>query len=69
MYAYAGEFFADAFKNCGNEGVYKQFEKRTGIGFAPYIYHGLEYKVFNNLSFDVGLILPTLFVSSFKISF
>lgn len=58
VYAYVGEFFNDTFDECGRDGIYHDFDKITGIGFAPYIYHGVKYNFINNLHLNGGLILP-----------
>ena len=41
MYAYTGEFFFDAFSHCGIPAPTAP-PKITGIGFSPYLYHGLH---------------------------
>ncbi len=69
FYSYAGEFFFKSFRNCKNQGVYKNFRNSVGIGFAPYIYHGVEYKVTNNMSLKGGIIVPGLFTSTIHWSF
>ena len=61
-YAYIGEFFLGTFSHCGAEGVYKSGRKLTGIGFAPYIYHGLEYDINKFISIETGYVLPRLVV-------
>jgi hypothetical protein len=43
VYAYTGEFFFDAFSHCGDSGTYRTAKKITGVGFSPYLYHGLQY--------------------------
>lgn len=35
IYGYVGEFFFDAFSDCGDHGSYHDFKKATGIGFSP----------------------------------
>jgi len=62
VYAYAGEFFFDTFANCGAKGYYHDFEKATGIGFAPYLYHGVEYDLTSYVSMEGGIILPGIVV-------
>lgn len=64
IYAYVGEFFIDQFDNCGDEGFYKNSNERFNVGFAPYIYHGLRYKLTSYLSIEGGLVLPDLGVAS-----
>lgn len=39
LYVYAGEFFFEPFSHCGDRGIYHEFKRITGVGFAPYIYH------------------------------
>lgn len=69
VYGYTGEFFFDAFSHCGDEGVYHSFEKVTGIGFAPYIYHAVQYNVTDYFAIESGIILPAVFVISVQWSF
>jgi hypothetical protein len=58
MYAYVGEIPGIACQNCGNEGVYNTVKKSTGIGFAPYIWHGISYKIMDNFKINSGIIFP-----------
>jgi hypothetical protein len=62
LYAYAGEFFLDTFSDCGDSGPYHAIERATGIGFAPYIYHGIEYDINKHASLEGGVILPGIIV-------
>ena len=34
------------------------FKKSTGIGFAPYIWHGISYKIMDNIKINSGIIFP-----------
>lgn len=67
MYAYVGEFFANTFSHCGDNGIYNEFRDFTGIGFAPYLYHSLEYKLTEQVALNGGLIFPG--VLSFALEF
>lgn len=69
IYSYAGEFFFDAFKDCGNGGVYRTSKEKTGIAFAPYIYHAAQYNFNQHVGVEVGIILPIIFVMSVQWSF
>lgn len=66
VYSYAGEFFFDAFSECGEMGIYHDIKKATGLGFAPYIYHGIEYDLHPNVSLEAGVILPGIIVFSLQ---
>lgn len=68
-YAYAGEFFLNTFSHCGDEGVYKNIKDATGIGFAPYIYHALQYSINENTSVEGGIILPGIVIFSVQLHF
>lgn len=68
-YIYSGEFFFDAFKQCGDGGVYKTLKEKSGIAFAPYIYHGLEYDISSNISLEGGVILPGLVLLNIQFHF
>ena len=57
------------FRNCGDGGIYKTFKKKTGVGFAPYLYHGLEYDISKNISLETGLLLPHIYVISLQLNF
>ncbi len=61
-YAYVGEFFVSTFENCGAEGFYNTIERATGIGFAPYIYHGIQLDLNKYASLEAGAILPGIAV-------
>lgn len=69
IYGYVGEFFFDAFEHCGDHGSYKDFKDATGIGFSPYIYHGLQYNFTDYFGIESGIILPAVFVISVQWSF
>ena len=69
IYAYTGEFFFDAFSHCGDDGAYRTAKKITGIGFSPYIYHGLQYNFTDYFGIESGIILPSIFVVSMQWSF
>lgn len=60
FYAYAGEFFFKAFSHAGDKGVYLKFKEKTGIGFAPYIYHGIDIKLNSFLTIEAGIIIPVI---------
>ena len=68
-YVYSGELFFKAFKKCGDDGVYRSIKKKTGLGFAPYIYHGLEYDLTEYISLDTGLLLPNILTMSLQYNF
>lgn len=67
FYAYAGEFFFKEFCHAGDQGVYKQIKEKTGIGFAPYIYHGVDIKLNSYLTIEAGIILPIIPVVTLQI--
>lgn len=69
MYAYVGEFFFDAFEHCADQGIYRKIKRFTGLGFAPYIYHGLEYSLNKHISLEVGFVAPFIVVSSIQLNF
>lgn len=58
MYAYVGEFLGNTFSRCGRDGIYDDVRGVTGLGFAPYIYHGLEHRITDHVAINGGLILP-----------
>ena len=64
LYAYAGDFFFEPLDHCGDKGIYKKFKNITGVGFAPYLYHGIEYDINKIISLDLGIILPGILVAS-----
>ena len=64
VYAYAGEFFVDAFSHCGDKGFYNSVRDITGIGFTFYMYHGLEYDLGRHLSLEAGAALPAIVLLS-----
>lgn len=69
VYAYAGEFFFDPFEDCGNDGFYETVKDEIGIGFAPYIYHAVQYNFTDYFGVEGGLMLPGLLVMSVQWSF
>lgn len=69
FYAYAGEFFFPVFSHAGDQGVYSEFKDKTGIGFAPYVYHGIDFKLNSFLTIEAGIILPVIPVVSLQIDF
>ena len=69
VYSYAGEFFVDAFDDCGDGGVYKTTKENTGVAFAPYIYHAAQYNFTEHFAVEAGFILPLIFVMSVQWSF
>lgn len=69
IYSYAGEFFFDAFKHCGDGGVYRTSKKRTGVAFVPYIYHAVQYNFNPHIGVEAGFILPFIVVLSVQWSF
>ncbi|BBS82597.1 Uncharacterised protein [Klebsiella quasipneumoniae] len=69
VYAYTGEFFFDAFSHCGDSGTYRTAKKITGVGFSPYIYHGLQYNFTDYFGVEGGIIIPAIFVMSIQWSF
>lgn len=68
-YMYAGEFFLKAFSHCGDAGSYHDFKRLTGIGFTPYIFHGIKYRFTKNFSTEAGVILPGIVVLNLNLSF
>lgn len=69
VYGYVGEFFFDAFSQCGNDGSYEKFKDVTGVGFSPYIYHAVQYNFTSYFGIESGIILPSIFVVSAQWSF
>lgn len=69
VYAYTGEFFFKAFSECGDSGTYRTAKKMTGVGFSPYIYHGIQYNFTNYFGVETGVIFPAIFVVSIQWSF
>lgn len=69
VYAYTGEFFFKAFSHCGDSGTYRTAKKLTGVGFSPYLYHGLQYNFSNYFAVEGGMIVPAIFVMSMQWSF
>lgn len=62
-------FFFDAFSHCGDSGTYRTAKKITGIGFSPYLYHGLQYNFTDYFGVEGGIIVPAIFVMSVQWSF
>ncbi|GLS89220.1 hypothetical protein GCM10007916_02870 [Psychromonas marina] len=69
VYSYAGEFFFDAFEDCGDGGFYNTVKEKTGVGFAPYLYHAAQYNFTDYFALEAGFILPVIFVMSMQWSF
>ncbi len=68
LYAYAGEFFFPVFSHAGDHGVYKEFKDKIGIGFAPYVYHGVDIAITSYLTLEVGFILPFISIATLQIN-
>lgn len=69
VYAYTGEFFFKAFSQCGDSGAYHTAKKITGVGFSPYLYHGVQYNLTDNVAVESGIIIPLIFVASVQLRF
>ncbi|WP_413724620.1 hypothetical protein [Sodalis sp. RH16] len=69
LYAYAGEFVFKPFEHCGDDGFYHDVKRATGIGFAPYIYHGVKYDLNSYISVRSGLLLPGIVIMSLQFRF
>jgi hypothetical protein len=69
LYAYAGDFVFTPFEHCGDDGFYQDMKRATGIGFAPYIYHGVKYDVNSYVSVRSGILLPGIVVMSLQLRF
>lgn len=69
VYAYAGEFFIEAFEDCGQGGFYEDMKNSTGVGFSPYIYHAAQYNFTDYLGVEGGLMLPGILVMSLQWTF
>lgn len=69
VYAYVGEFFNDTFDECGDDGIYEDVDSVTGIGFTPYIYHGVKYDIADNFHINGGLIIPGVVSFALQVSF
>jgi hypothetical protein len=61
--------FFKAFRDCGDSGTYRTAKKITGVGFSPYIYHGLQYNFTDYFGVETGIIVPAIFVMSVQWSF
>lgn len=68
LYAYAGEFFLPIFSHAGDNGIYHKLKMKTGIGFAPYIYHGIDYAITSYLTLELGFILPIIPIVTLQIN-
>jgi len=66
VYAYAGEFFFDTFEHCGDDGFYETMKDHTGVGFAPYLYHAVQYNFVDYWGVEAGLMLPGILVMSMQ---
>ncbi len=55
--------------HCGDSGTYRTAKKITGIGFSPYLYHGLQYNFTDYFGVEGGIIVPAIFVMSVQWSF
>lgn len=64
VYAYAGEFFFDTFANRGAAGIYRRIKRATGLGFAPYLYHGVEFDLSEYASLQAGVIAPGIVMAT-----
>lgn len=69
VYSYAGEFFFDAFDDCGNDDVYRKVKDKMGVGFMPYVYHGVQYNFNDHFAVEAGFLLPLIFAMSIQWSF
>lgn len=69
VYTYTGELFFDSFSHCGDGGTYHKLKEKTGIGFAPYIYHAVQYNFTDYFGVEGGVILPGILVVSIQWSF
>jgi hypothetical protein len=69
IYSYAGEFFFDAFEDCGEGGVYRTSKENTGLAFVPYIYHAAQYNFNDHIGVEAGFMLPFILVMSVQWSF
>jgi len=68
VYAYVGDGPSDIFNDCGDNKVYKSIGDKTGVGFAPYLYHGFEYDLDRNLSLHTGFTLLNIFSANIEYS-
>ena len=69
LYAYAGEIGISQTNNCQDGGFYKTFNDHLGLGFAPYLYHGVKYKLTSIVSLELGLIFPKVLAGSLRWDF
>ena len=68
VYAYVGDAPSDLFNDCGDSNIYEDFRDKTGVGFAPYLYHGFEYDLDRNLSLHAGFTLINIFSTNLEYS-
>jgi len=68
-YGYVGEIPGIGFKHCGDDGIYRSFEKVLGVGFAPYLWHGIRYSPVNYFAADVGVIFPGVIAAMLEFKF
>lgn len=69
IYGYVGEIPGIGFKHCGDDGIYKLFEKISGVGFAPYLWHGIRYSPVNYFAANVGVIFPGIITAMLEFKF
>jgi hypothetical protein len=69
IYAYTGEFLFKAFSDCGDSGAYRTAKNYTGVGFSPYLYHGVQYNFTDYFGVESGIIFPSILVMSVQWSF
>ncbi len=69
LYAYVGEFFWHNFEECDDDGIYADLDNLLGLGFAPYIYHGIKYNFTPQSTINGGLILPGVLSFALEYSF
>lgn len=67
LYSYSGEFFFPIFSHVGDHGIYKDIKNITGLGFAPYLYHGLDFEITSYLTLEVGFILPFITIATLQV--
>ena len=67
-YAYVGEAPSDLFNDCGDNSVYEDIKDMTGVGFAPYIYHGFEYDLNQNISLHGGFTFINILSANLEYS-
>ena len=67
-YAYVGEAPSDVFNDCGDNKIYRGIRDKTGIGAAPYLYHGLEYDLNRHVSLHTGYTLTNILSANLEYS-